>query len=226
MGPGRKGSRPLLLSHRLSMRSPVYPGMAPFIVARLRAMGEGASSNASLLVMGGHVGTHADAPLHFDEKGCSLSDFQVEELLFERAVLLDIPKREGELISREELRRREREWAGASFLMLRTGFQRFRSERPEVYAGRGPCLSAAAAEYLAGFYPRLRGLGIDAISISSPLHREEGRRAHRVLLGGRRFLIVEDMDLADKPKRYRRLIVAPLLAEGLDGAPCLVLGFP
>jgi arylformamidase len=61
------------------------------------------------------------------------------------------------------------------------------------------------------------------ISISSPIHRDEGRRAHRELLSRDDFLIIEDMDLMEKPREIRRLILAPLMVEIMDSSPCLVL---
>jgi arylformamidase len=53
--------------------------------------------------------------------------------------------------------------------------------------------------------------------------REVGREAHRLLLRGRSFLIVEDMDLLGKPASYRRVFIAPLMVEEVDSAPCTVL---
>jgi len=91
-----------------------------------------------------------------------------------------------------------------------------------TYMRRGPCLSAEAAGYLRKF-SNLRALGIDTISISSPLLREVGREAHRLLLKGRSFLIVEDMDLLGKPVDYKRVVIAPLLVEEVDSAPCTIL---
>jgi arylformamidase len=226
MGPGNRAGRLVRLSHILSSSTPAYPGTPGLVLGRLRSIREGEASNSSFLALGNHLGTHADAPLHFDDGGSAISDFAPEELFFERAAVLDLPKADGELIEAEELRAHEALLSRVSFIMLRTGFQRFREASPQRYANSGPCLSSSAAEYLARFHPRLRALGVDAISVSSPLHREEGRRAHRALLRGRKFLIVEDMDLQGKPSYYRWVFVAPLMVLGLDGAPCYVVAEP
>lgn len=137
--------------------------------------------------------------------------------------MVDIPKGVGELITADELRSLYGEIRDADLLMIRTGFQRFRESDVETFSRRGPCLSDGAARYIVEELPKLRAVGVDAISISSPMRREEGRAAHRTLLVGRDFLIIEDMDLMDKPSNIRRVFVMPLLIEGVDSAPCMVL---
>jgi hypothetical protein len=51
-------------------------------------------------------------------------------------------------------------------------------------------------------------------------------RAHNVVLGGagRRFLIVEDMDLEHDLAGLSEVWLAPLLIEGTDSGPCTVFG--
>ena len=50
--------------------------------------------------------------------------------------------------------------------------------------------------------------------------------AHKVLLGGkgRRFLIVEDADLSDDLSDIQQVILMPWLIEGIDSAPCSLIG--
>jgi kynurenine formamidase len=50
--------------------------------------------------------------------------------------------------------------------------------------------------------------------------------AHHELLGGegRRFIVVEDMDLEHDLSDLTKVIVAPLLVEKIDGGPVTVLG--
>ncbi|GBC68646.1 Kynurenine formamidase [archaeon HR01] len=212
----------IYLSHPLSENTPSYAGGPGLTIKPHRQIVRGDSSNSYIVTLLNHLGTHVDAPNHFSVTGRSISSYRPEELFFTSPALVDIPKRSGELLSRSELSSYERVIAGADLLLVRTGFQRYRVEEPERYASLGPCLSAEAAHYLAGF-PGLRAVGFDMISISSPLHRDEGRAAHRVLLVERGILIVEDMDLMGKPRELKRVVVAPLMIEGVDSAPCTVL---
>ena len=50
--------------------------------------------------------------------------------------------------------------------------------------------------------------------------------AHRILLRGeaRRFLIIEDMNLDWDLTQLRHVMALPLFLEGLDSAPCTVVG--
>jgi len=189
----------------------------------LRSIARGDSSNMWRLTFTNHIGTHVDAPNHFDESGPAISEFGPEELVFREVRLVDVPKSPGDVVTVEDLERHERVLRSSEALLIRTGIQRFRAQSPEIYSGVGISLSVEAAELIAS-YPNLRAIGIDAISISSPQRREIGREAHRVLLRGRRFLIVEDMDLQGKPERYDLLLIAPLMIEQIDSAPCTVYG--
>ncbi len=211
------------LSHVTRVGDPVYPGNDGPKLEQLRSIARGDSSNSWRLAFTNHIGTHVDAPNHFDESGPRISEFGPEELVFRDVRVIDVPKSPGDAVTAEDLAQHEHLLKSSEALLIRTGVQRFRTEAPDLYAGVGLSLSVEAARLIAS-YVNLRAFGIDAISISSPQRREVGREAHRVLLKGRRFLIVEDMDLQGKPERYDLLLVAPLMIEQIDSAPCTVYG--
>lgn len=174
--------------------------------------------------MANHTGTHVDAPNHFYQNGRKISEYMPDELVFTKVRLIDIPKKPGDEVSAKDLEPYLKVIKGCSLLLVRTGLQRFRSSDPEAYAGKGLLFSPSAATLIRKEAPELRGLGLDAISVSTPLRREEGRESHRILLSDNRFLIVEDMDLEGKPSEYSYVIIAPLLLEEVDSAPCTVIG--
>jgi kynurenine formamidase len=65
------------------------------------------------------------------------------------------------------------------------------------------------------------------ISISSYTNREEGRKAHHAFLNpqeGEPILLIEDMKL-DIDGPFDKVIVAPLLIDKTDGAPCTVIAY-
>jgi len=212
----------VLLSHKLSAATPCYDDGPRLEVTPVKQIVRGDSSNTYFLKLLNHLGTHVDAPNHFDPDGRKIHSYTAEELVFEKPLLIDIPKNSGEQIQEADLQPFENLLNKSDILLIRTGFQRFRDTDPMTYMMRGPCLSTEAAGYLRNF-SNLRVLGVDTISISSPLMREVGREAHRLLLRGRSFLIVEDMDLLGKPASYRRVFIAPLMVEEVDSAPCTVL---
>ena len=75
-------------------------------------------------------------------------------------------------------------------------------------------------------FPHLPAIGLDTVSLACMQHLEDGLEAHRILLRGegRRFLIIEDMNLDFDLSRLQQVIALPLFIEGIDSAPCTVMG--
>jgi kynurenine formamidase len=219
------------LSHVLSPDTPMYSGSGRVEITAERSIASGDTSNNTYLALPAHSGTHVDAPVHFVDGGASIDQFDAPSWIAERPALIDVPCQPGELIGvdriRGELEALPRE---TDMLLLRTGAQRWRtssnaSER-DNFESHGPGIGLDLATWLRDELA-LAFLGVDAISISSPDHREVGREAHRILLGphhsGRQAVrLIEDMDLAALPGSPHRVWVAPLRMLGGDGAPVTV----
>ena len=108
-------------------------------------------------------------------------------------------------------------------LLIKTGFGNYRGT--DRYTLTPPGLSSELASYFRQEFPVLRCVGMDLISVSSYSNREEGRKAHREFLNpkeGQPILLIEDMKL-DVDDVFKKVIVAPLLIENADGAPCTVI---
>ena len=219
------------LSHVLSPETPMYSGSGRVEITAERSIASGDTSNNTHLALPAHSGTHVDAPVHFVDGGASIDQFDAASWIAERPALIDVPCEPGELIGvdriRGELDALPRE---TDMLLLRTGAQRWRtssnaSER-DNFESHGPGIGLDLATWLRDELA-LAFLGVDAISISSPDHREVGREAHRILLGphhsGREAVrLIEDMDLAALHGSPNRVWVAPLRMLGGDGAPVTV----
>ena len=189
----------------------------------IKEIKSGGSSNSYKITLSNHLGTHVDAPQHFDINGKSISEYSLEELVFTRPILINLPKEESQFIERRDLESSRQLIAKADMLLLRTGFQKYRETDPVKYSTRNPGVSSGAAAYIVDNFPNLKAIGFDFISTSAVQHREEGRAAHRILLSNRDFFIVEDMDLANYPKNTKRILVMPLMVVGVDSAPCTVI---
>jgi len=213
----------VVLSHKVGVKTPSFGTGPSLTIAPIKEMKTGGSSNSYTLSFPNHLGTHIDAPKHVDDRGKAVSDYPFEAFVFFHPVVLEVPKGESELVTMNELKGHESVIRKADLLILRTGFQTYRDKDPAKYMNRNPGVSAGAASYLAAEFPRLRALGFDFISLSAVQRREEGRKAHRALLSGRDFFIIEDMDLSRCPKRARRVLVVPFFVEGIDSTPCTVL---
>ena len=169
------------------------------------------------------MGTHIDAPNHFSNDGRPLASYPIDNFIFDKPYLIDLPKQDSELVTKADLEAYRDSIREADLLLLRTGFQIFRETDPLKYGSQNPGLSAEAARYITENFGNLRALGLDSVSLSPVQNRAEGRQAHRNLLNGRNFFIIEDMDLQSYQDNFRRVWVVPLYVEGVDSAPCTVI---
>ena len=219
------------LSHVLSPETPMYSGSGRVEITAERSIASGDTSNNTYLALPAHSGTHVDAPVHFVDGGASIDQFDAPSWIAERPALIDVPCQPGELIGVHRIQADLDELhPDTDMLLLRTGAQNWRtssvaSDR-ENFESHGPGIGLDLAAWLREEL-ELAFLGVDAISISSPDHREVGREAHRILLGphhsGRQAVrLIEDMDLAALLGSPNRVWVAPLRMLGGDGAPVTV----
>jgi len=212
-----------LLSYPISVNTPVYGADPGLMISALKQIKKNGSSNTYRVNFLNHSGTHLDAPKHFYDSGRSVSGYNISELIFSQPFVLSLPKSKDELIGRSELSGIRQ----CDILLIKTGFYRFRHQKAYVF--HNPGFTAEAAELIRQRHPSIRAIGIDTISFSAYQNREAGRMAHRVLLkeagrNKRSVLLVEDMDLSLSLVNLRRVILAPLFIQGVDSAPCTVIG--
>lgn len=212
------------LSHPLSETTPLYGGGDRVRIARVRAMAAGQTSNNSELALPAHAGTHIDAPRHFDPAGRTLDSYPLDYWHATSPWLVDCAAGAGELLGLPRLGGDlEKIPEDCDLLLLRTGFEKWRTRDPEVYSLRGPGLAHDVCDWLRR-NRRLKMLGLDFISVSSFAHREEGRRAHRALLaahdsGAEPVLPVEDMALDRLATVPTESWIIPIIFTEADGAP-------
>jgi kynurenine formamidase len=214
----------ILLSHKLSEDTPAFADGPSLRISPIKEITSGGSSNSYTLTFPNHLGTHMDAPLHFDASGRPIADYEIEELVFENPVILDIPKGDSELIAESELRDATDDLSDADLLLLRTGFEQYRDTDPVRYSTRNPAISPDAAAYVRNELPSVIAICLDTISASAVQHREEGRETHRTLLSSRDFFIIEDAALSRYSEDIQRVLAIPLYIVGVDSAPCTLLG--
>ncbi len=208
--------------------TPLYPGTKPIAIRRVKEIAKGDPCNTSLITLSNHAGTHVDAPRHFWNSGRAISDYSLEELVFRKVVLIDCRKSAEEPIWIEDLQAlKYRDDADA--VLIRTGFHKYRRTDAKAYCYKNPYLSVAAAGWIRKKFYKLRAIGIDCISISSYANRKEGMEVHKILLKKKGFgtspvLILEALNLDYKIEKIDELIVAPIFIEGVDSAPCTVIG--
>ena len=210
------------LSHVLNNSTPLYGGAKEISISADRSITAGDSCNTSSLKISSHTGTHVDAPRHFYQHGRTVESYTPVQWLFLSPAMIEIDSSPGQILDEyalsPSLSNLERT---TDLLLIKTGFEKYRDE--VVYWEAGPGLAASLASVLADTLPGLRAIGIDAISISSLLNRQEGRSAHEAFLV-RNILLFEDMSLCQlQPKvPVRQVIALPLRYANADGAPCSI----
>lgn len=183
----------------------VWPGDDPFHFAPASRIANGDSCNTSEVTMPTHVGTHCDAPWHFEDDGKRLHEID-PNIYFGPAAIIEL--RDIEVITAEDL--------PASKLPQRILFKTANSDYPE----EGPfntafvALDASAAKRLVADGVRL--VGIDYLSIAP--YKNSGP-THHVLLQNDVF-VVEGLRLKGVPAGPCEFNVLPMPLHDADGAPC------
>lgn len=209
------------ISYPLSTGSPLYPGTSPTRIAPVKSIAAGDSANTSVLSFSSHAGTHVDLPLHFCRHGRSVRDLFRTVNEYFPAYVLNLPKTGDAGIATVDIAPVIVGKEDAEAILIRTGAWQVRVADPAAYAATHPWIDAGVATLLHERCPRLRLVGIDAISIATPAYRAEGRESHRAFLCGKPPLcLLEDADLSSAtPVGACRLVVMPWLVDELDGVP-------
>jgi arylformamidase len=185
--------------------TPEWPGDTPYECRWTWQIARGASVNVSAITMSPHVGTHADAPLHVDDRWAGSDSLSLEA--FNGDVWVADVRPCGEQIAFDDL---SLPTHGVQRLLLRTG----RSIAGGPFPAAWPCLTPdAAARLVAG---GLRLLGVDAPSVDA--RDSKTLTVHRVLFTGDAN-ILENLDLGEVAAGAYRLHAYPLRIAGLDAAP-------
>ncbi|MCX8031775.1 MAG: cyclase family protein [Thermoleophilia bacterium] len=157
------------LSHEWDQRAPSYPGQADVRMVRgVKHAQHGVLAWRITTVM--HTGTHMNAPIHLIQKGADLASIPPERF-FGNGAVLDVPKKNWELITAADLERAKPEVQDGDIVVIVTGWHHKYSDSLEYY-GEAPGLSRDAAEWLVSKNPKL--VAIDTPFIDHPLATSMG----------------------------------------------------
>jgi kynurenine formamidase len=214
------------LSYEIDPAHPGWPGNPTYRWEQLSSIAAGDVANYGVLSVCDHFGSHLDAPNHFNDEGRKIADVPLERFVYDRPRLVDVPKTNGELVTRAELEAHDDIVREADLLLIRTGWSSVRATEPRRYAAEGPGVAPDACEYLID-QPGLGAIALDTISLAAYRRRDpEGILAHQILCGvgrGDRYvIIIEDVDLSRYPADAVRVYAIPLFAALADSSPCTV----
>ena len=89
-----------------------------------------------------------------------------------------------------------------------------------------PGFGVESARWLRQTCPNLRAMGLDVPSVAVIAYLESTMPAHNELLAGegRRFLIIEEMNLDQDLTELVEVRLNPWLVQGMDSGPCSIVG--
>ena len=213
----------IYLNHPLNNDTPLYGGVKEIKIIKSTSISEGDTANSIHFSMPNHVGTHIDVPKHFFDNGKTLSDYPASFWFFQKPQLIDVSCDDGQLIIPLEIVPNLNN--DTDILLIRTRYEKYRQKTR--YWSKNPGISVELAMALRSNFPSLRAVGMDFISVTSRLHREEGKKTHREFLGNNYqsepIVLIEDMSLIDYTDDINKIIVSPLMIQDADGAPCTII---
>jgi kynurenine formamidase len=169
------------------------------------------------LVLGTHVGTHADAPLHFIPKGKGIDQVPLDVLVGPARVLNFTPCQPLQVIDVPQLQEKLGGEVPAR-IILRTDWSERFGQMP--FYTQYPFLSENAARWLVENGVRL--IAMDTPSPDNPAHSRgtpKDSPNHKVLLGAGVVLVEYVCNLISLTSQDVELVVLPLKLKDCDGSP-------
>jgi kynurenine formamidase len=222
-------ARTVDLTYPLNSQNAFWPGdnYKPFELKTIATIEkDGVLSKAICLPE--HLGTHLDAPNHFEKNQPSLEKLTAKDL-FGPGVVIDISNQAEQnadyTLTKADVLAWEKEHGPipqGAIVLLNTGWGRFWNNmaRFQNRDARGqlhfPSYSAEAAEYLIQTR-KCRGLGIDNLSIDPGNSKDFP--VHHIVNKAGRFGLENVANLDQLPPKGFTLIVAPMKIENGTGGP-------
>jgi arylformamidase len=203
------------VTRRLTPGHPTWSGDPPFELRQVSSIAEGDSVNVLRLETSTHVGTHLDAPWHYDDGGDRLDGVPLDVLIGPCLVVEapgSGPVGAADVVA--AVRRAVRDEAPPQRLLLRTG----ESDHWERFPDPFRPLTVELVDALADLGVRL--VGTDAPSVDAadskelPVHAAFARRG---------VFIVEGLALAAVRPGAFELICLPLRLGDADASPVRAL---
>jgi len=231
-----RGAELIDLTHTLSPSSPYIPvkdATFPFRRAPIATIAErGVYANRWELTE--HIGTHMDAPCHFDARARCVEAVPLAELVA-AAIVIDISARaahdadaELTLADLETWGRAHGPWPSPCAVLLRSGWsERWPSQQrfanPDATGTlHFPGFSRAALDWLAN-RPEVVGVGTDTLSIDPG--RDMRYEGHRVLARANKWALECLAHLESLPPVGATLFVGALPVEAASGSPARVVAW-
>lgn len=204
------------LSIPVDEETTVPPGLPSFRQGGVVRSDESGGYESDYITTTIHVGTHIDAPLHFDEDGRPIGDVELTELIRPTRVsdIRDVTEAERELQLDEVREGLSGELSPGEYLFIRTGWADEMIDKKEYYL-ESPYYSPEVSEFIVE--SGARGLITDA-----PIDSGEHEYPNHYTLCENDEVIVENVaGLEGLPDEFTTWVIPVKLARG-EGAPARV----
>jgi arylformamidase len=196
------------ISERIEPETATFPGDNAFSQEWVMQKAHGASCNVSTIRMSVHVGTHTDAPLHYDSGGDDMASVDLKKYIGRCRVIDVRGVGTPALIPAEALTKELLD--GAERVLFRTSDE----HDHRVFDAGFVSLGGPAAKVLAAAGIQL--VGIDTPSMDHSTNQDLD--GHQALYAGG-IAILENLDLSGVPAGDYELIALPLRIVGCDSSP-------
>jgi len=216
------------LSLTISDTSAVYPGVDKNAYDPIARMDDGDLNNATFVRHFLHTGTHVDAPFHFDNQGARIDQIPIEDFVYHRPLLIDVPKTRGQLITASDLAPYAEEIRKADLVLFHTGFIAHIDDEP-VYQDDFPAIDLEVARMFRDEFLNVVAVSIDTLSIESIHGPEDGFPVHLQLLhheqsDNRPLLVYENTNTLPLVGKTPKTVWAlPIRFAGTEAAPVAMI---
>ncbi|GGF21119.1 kynurenine formamidase [Halobacillus andaensis] len=193
------------ISMSLNAKTPPWPGDQSYSYKLTWGMEETGSVNVGQFQSSNHLGTHVDAPFHYDNDGSTIGELPIERFIGEALVVNMEGKSKIEASDLEPF-----QFEAVDKVLFRTLSWEDRSEFPGEYT--------VIAEDVAPF---LNERGINLIGVDTPSVDPETSKelpAHQSL-NQEDILILEGLELSHVAPGVYELMAFPLKMDEADGSP-------
>jgi len=211
------------LSYPLSETTPSYGDKHKISIKALEQISRGNTSNSYEVKFYNHIGTHIDCPNHFFDNGKKINEYKINDFVFNSPQIVDVDIIELNEISYKTITQKLS--VDSDIILFRTFFSQYRLDKK--YINNYPFFASDLAKDLKNNFPNLKAIGLDIISLTSPINKNEGKKCHQILLDDSRnnaIMIIEDMYLDLYDKKINNIIVSPIFIDKIDSSPCNVFG--
>jgi arylformamidase len=188
----------------LTNNTPEWPGDTPFEYRLSVTKEQSGSVNIGQLTTSTHMGTHIDAPFHYDDAGLKVDQLQLD-IYMSKAQVMDVTGLQEITVS--DLKPLEE---GVTTVLLKSGAWTDRTAFPTDWAILDPEIAGWLSDN------GIRLLGVDVPSVDTETSKE--LPMHHAMNHHGRF-ILEGIVLDDVEEGVYQLIALPLKLVGAEGSP-------